>query len=213
MSASTTYRDAAARLLHQRSVIAWRDAKRRSAEHSTIITWSQRVVEHGGGLLLTLQENEGDTTTDSQSDAASLFALRATIAEATADLWRYDNDVEARDLSIGMHKSLLTIEPGNRTVLRRLAELSEEAGDSETSLDAWRRLASGLSQGSDPWFEARLMQMTLLTKIDRSRAIIAMRQHRTLWPDLGPAPWGERFADLERRLGMRTGTGAGEGAR
>lgn len=211
MSASSTYRDAAARLLHQRSVIAWRDSKRRSAAPATIIVWAERVVQHGGGLLLTLQIGGDDDATDSQTDDAALFALRATIAEATADLWRYNNDTEARDLSIGMHKSLLGDEPGNRTVLRRLAELAEEADDSQTALDAWRRLASGLELGSDPWFEARLRQMSLLARIDRSRAITAMRQHRTLWPDLGPAPWGDRFADLERRLVIQGG--AGEGGR
>jgi len=201
-SASATYRDAAARLLQRRSVIAWRDAKRRGADPATIVTWARRVVEHGGSLLLTLQANEGGETTDSQTDAAALFALRATIAEATADLWRYDNDTEARDLSIGMHQSLLHDEPGNRTVLRRLAELAEEADDTATALDAWRRLASGLEQGSDAWFEARFRQLSLLARIDRSRAIAAIKQHRVLWPDLGPAPWGERFADLERRLGV-----------
>ncbi|MCB9839154.1 MAG: hypothetical protein H6813_07445 [Phycisphaeraceae bacterium] len=200
MSAAETYRDAAARLLHKRAVIAWRDAKRRSADPETIVSWARRVVDHGGTLLLTLQEGAEGGSTDSQTDDAALFALRATIAEATADLWRYDHDAAARDLSIGMHKSLLDVEPGNQTVLRRLAELAEEAGDAETALDAWRRLVSGLAQGSDDWFEARLRQMTLLARVDRARAIEAMRQHRVLWPDWGPEPWGERFADLDRRL-------------
>ena len=204
MSTGDTYRDATARLLHRRAVIAWRDAKRSSAGDEAIIQWANRVVDHGGRLLLTLQESAraGDTATDSQTDASALFALRATIAEATADLWRYNKDADARDLSIGMHESLLRVEPNNRTVLRRLAELAEEAGKSETALDAWRRLASGLTPGSEPWFEARLRQLTLLARVDQSRAVAALKQHRILWPDLGPAPWGDRFADLEQRLGI-----------
>ncbi len=210
MSAAETYRDAAARLLHRRAVIAWRDAKRRSAGAETIVSWATRVVDHGGSLLLTLQDASTGAPTDSQTDAAALFALRATIAEATADLWRYDQDPQARDLSIGMHKSLLGIEPGNRTVLRRLAELAEEAGDNETALDAWRKLASGLAQGSDPWFEARLRQLSLLARLDKDRAIAAMQQHRTLWPDMGPAPWGERFTDLETKLGISVRTRGGD---
>jgi hypothetical protein len=205
MNAGESYRDAAARLLYRRAEIAWRDAKRRSADQGTIVSWASRVVDHGGALLLALRESAGDAPTDSQTDASALFSLRATIAEATADLWRYDHDAEARDLSIGMHKSLLSVEPGNRTVLRRLAELAEEADDTATALDAWRRLASGLAPGSDEWFEARLRQMSMLARLDRSRAIAAIRQHRTLWPGLGPAPWGERFAELERRLGLGEG--------
>jgi len=207
--ASEAYRDAAARLLHRRAVIEWRDAKRRSADSGTIVGWSRRVVEHGGRLLLTLQDTataESAPETDSQTDAAAIFTLRATIAEATADLWRYADDTEARGLSIDMHTALLEIEPGNRTVLRRLAELAEDAGDDRSALDAWRRLASGLAQGSDEWFEARLRQLTLLSRVDRDRAAVAMRQHRALWPELGPAPWGERFAELERRLGLAQGS-------
>lgn len=207
MSTGDTYRDATARLLHRRAVIAWRDAKRTSAGNEAIIRWANRVVDHGGRLLLTLQETarQGDTATDSQTDDSALFSLRATIAEATADLWRYDNDAEARDLSIGLHEALLRDEPNNRTVLRRLAELAEEAGANDTALDAWRRLSSGLTPGSEPWFESRLRQLTLLARIDPPRAVAAMKQHRTLWPDLGPSPWGERFADLERRLGVAEG--------
>jgi len=42
--------------------------------------------------------------------------------------------------------------------------------------------------------------MRVLGKLDPARARVVLDQYRTLYPELGPEPWRERFAELDRAL-------------
>ncbi|MFN5661879.1 MAG: hypothetical protein ACK48N_07300, partial [Planctomyces sp.] len=91
--------------------------------------------------------------------------------------------------------------PAERDALLRTAELAEGAGNAKLSLDCWRKLLVGLPQGSPEWFRARFESIRILAITDAEAARVAIAQHRVLYPDLGPEPWGSRIRDLATMLG------------
>lgn len=185
------------RLLYRRAVDGWR------SEPSDAIA-ARRVVNRGARVLTQFEpidERGSDTT---------VVGLLDTIAEAATAAWRASGDVAMRDVAIETDKRLLGLGRQSADSLRRLAVASEDSGDLDTAIDAWRTLLSGLRDGSAGWFEARVESIRVLTRIDRGRALQVLEQHRTLYPEYGPEPWGGQLRELERTLGP-VGTGGGDG--
>jgi hypothetical protein len=90
-------------------------------------------------------------------------------------------------------------------VLRRVATMREAAGENELARIAWGELAAATTPGGAAWAEARYNAVRLQALTDTAGAKDALTQHAALYPSWGPAPWGEKLADLAKSLGVETG--------
>jgi tetratricopeptide (TPR) repeat protein len=73
------------------------------------------------------------------------------------------------------------------------AEALRSAGRANDAIERLQRIGGSLSQGSEPWAEARWRLHRALLASDPARARRMLEQHLTLVPDGGPAPWGPRL--------------------
>lgn len=156
---------------------------------------ARRVVKHGSEVL-----REMTAAKTEPSDPAAI-ALSAGVARASAQIWKDDGEESARELAAILFRTALRADPRNRTVLEAAAEFFEQSGDMEAALDALRSLLGGLPAGSEQWFEVKVRLLTILAKEDPARARQVLDQHRALYPEMGPAPFGERLRTLDRQLG------------
>lgn len=170
------YALAADRLLFKRALDAWRSTP-------SDMTLAKQVVRHG---LVVLEK--------SSRDAA--LATRLAIAEASAAIWRAEQDKAELARAVALDKE--SIKSGGKTAetLKRLGELAEAAGDTTTALDCWRELFAALPADSAEWFEARYHSARLLWSADQKAAFEAMEQHKLLYPSFGPEPWGDKLRAL-----------------
>jgi hypothetical protein len=174
------------RLLYRRALDLW------AASPDDPVLAAQ-VVRHGRSIL--------DHGTGKDAWAA---AIRVNVAAAAAKLWTLQDDHAMRDLAMELDKK--SVESGGRTiaVLRRLAEMSETAGDLPTALASWQNLFSALPAGQPDWFEARYNSLRLLWRTDQAAAVAAMAQFKALYPSMGVEPWRQRLVDLEREMRIAT---------
>jgi hypothetical protein len=175
------------RLLYQTAVDRWR-ARPGDAEAAAA------VVGHGTRVLEQFEPLE------SRKDDRSVVGVVNTVAEAAAAAWRIGGDESMRDAAIAMDKRLVAMGQQSAASLQRLAVASEAAGDLPTALSAWNTLMSGLREGSDGWFEARVESIRVLAQTDSRRAKAVLEQHKVLYPTLGPAPWGDELREIEGLL-------------
>ncbi|MEO1128468.1 MAG: hypothetical protein AAFX05_02035, partial [Planctomycetota bacterium] len=192
------FADAGARMLYRRAETEWRRLRRGDEAGQATLDAASRVVRYGGRLVREVVEGEAQEIT-----SAEIVSLYATVADAAADIALHANDASMRERAISLYHRVLDRHPASAAVLRKIALLSEGAGDDDAALDAWRELLAGLDAGSPLWLEAKHAQITLLTRIDRDRAIEVMRQHVVLYPQFGPEPWGDRLRTLADRLGVQ----------
>lgn len=182
--AESAFDRAAESLLLQRAYGAWRDGARTEVG-------ARSLVRLAGRRLLADDVGEREA-----------LLLRLAIGEAADWLWMQTGDEAARDLALGVLRTAREAEPDSAPALRLLAEVSARAGDAQTALDCWRRLLAGSDAGSEAWFEARLRVIELVAADDPDAARALLAQHRAVYPDDGPPPWGERFRSLRVRLGQ-----------
>lgn len=193
----------AQRLLYIRAAERWRAARRsgttgQSSTQPAASAPGAEVIEHARAVIA-----HGRIVADqfgSSTDPASVNVF-ATIAAAATDIFRASGDPAMRDLALAMDARVLKAVPAERDALLRTAELAEGAGNAKLSLDCWRKLLVGLPQGSPEWFRARFESIRILAITDAEAARVAIAQHRVLYPDLGPEPWGSRIRDLATMLG------------
>jgi hypothetical protein len=74
-----------------------------------------------------------------------------------------------------------------------IAEALRMAGRPAEAVERLQRVSAELAQGSAAWAEARWRLFEALRELDPRRAAAMLKQHLTLAPDGGPAPWGARF--------------------
>jgi hypothetical protein len=177
----------------RQAVIAWENARRENAPSGTLVLAARRAVEIGGSRL------EGMAP-------AEALALQATLAQAAADIWRETGDETARTQAIAWLKEVHAAGIINDRATRLLAQLAEESADLTGARDAWRDLAAALQPSAPAWFEARYQFMRLMVATEPVTARTLLRQHAVLYPEFGPAPWGERIGELY------DAAAAGEGA-
>lgn len=177
------------RLIYSRAAKAWAAAPRDPILARAVVASGQRVI----GQYPAPPEGFADPI---------LPSLYSGVAEAAAVVWRSSRaEVLFRDLAVRLDSALMDHDRGTASGLRRLAELAEAAGDQPRALECWRLLLSGLPGGHADWFEARYESLRLLARADPRAARQAIDQHRTLYPEYGPDPWGEKIRVLDQQLG------------
>jgi len=173
--------------------LLFRRASERFGVNPGDMQWARKVVRYGVRVL------DSSRNAMEASDSSS-SALRNGVSRAAAALWNAEQDATMRDLALRLEKA--QIATGLRTAegLRRLAEVAEASGDSQTALDAWRDLIVGLDPSTQAWFEARYHSLRLLAELDPAKAREAMLQHKVLYPSFGPQPWGPLIQELDASM-------------
>lgn len=204
LAGSSEFSAAADRLVYRDLARKWRvesDAGSPTAETT------QAVVRIGRRVIDQINATSGAASLDDPA----VVALYSTVSAAATHRAEQTGDASHRDLAIMLDESILRSQPRTESVLRRLARNAESAGKMEIALEAWRSMFSYAIQGSDQWFEARFNALRLLKASDAAKARDLLIQHKLLYPDYGPEPWGERLRELDRELGPTTAAGSGSG--
>lgn len=188
------FAEAGDRIAYRRALEAWRANRTAEPEARRVIAIGSRLIERIGSGRATLAD-------------PSTFGLHDTVSEAAASIWRTTGDTGMRDRSLAIDRAISDAGLATGTVLRRRAELAESAGLKIEALDAWRSLLAGYKEGTTDWFESRYNSLRLLLETDPQEAKLAFEQHAILRPDLGPAPWNERFELLRARIEQSPQTG------
>lgn len=179
---------AADRLMLASAIIAWRAQPGSEPLASAVLRSGSRVAD-----VILAKPDAGAEVNN--------FALFNDVAEAARVVWRSNKNPTARDLALKLDRLVIASKSPPAAALRRFADLSEEAGESNAALDAWRTLLNGLDPAKPEWFEARFHSARLLATSDPEAARNVLVQHRLLNPEMGPQPWGTKLAELETTLG------------
>lgn len=156
-------------------------AARTSEAASRIVKVGVRILDGAGGML---------------ADQRAMYVASAT-ADAALGAFELSGDTAMRDLALRLDGMLLSVQANLGPALRRVARASESAGDIDRARAARTTLAEGAKPGSVEWFEARYDLALLLSKHDARSARKLLDQHKALYPEFGPPPWGERLRDLD----------------
>ncbi len=177
------------RLLYQHAVERWQSMTANADR-------ALRVVSHGSRVLKQFEP------LDLHKNDRVILGVINTIAAAATTVWQSENEIDTGMLAVAidMDTQLIALGKQTATSLRRLAIATETAEDLDTALTSWNTLMAGLRDGSDGWFEARVESIRVLAQIDDRRARAVLDQHRVLYPDLGPEPWGTELRDLAHLL-------------
>lgn len=187
----------ALRLVYQRAAEEWGGAAPGSDERRRAV---QRVTRLGAIVLGELKEPERDVI---RPDVATLHLV---VARACAEQFFMEGDDTMRAMADVLFKRLVSAHPRESSFLQSAGRFWFASQDTEPALAAWRTLAGGLPQGSTDWFEARWHVLTMLAGLDPGRARALLAQHRVLYPDDGPPPWGPKIAEIGARLSGAGGT-------
>lgn len=190
------FAEAGDRLAYRHALELWRDMPSDEARSRRVVAIGLRLIERIGSDSTRL------------SDPAT-FGLCDTVSAAAAHIWRAIGDRSMRDTSISIDRRIYESGLATGQVLRRLAELAEDAGLRSVALEAWRSMLAGYREGTTDWFESRYNSLRLLADDDPEEAARVMAQYAALRPDLGPEPWRTRFELLRARLNEASGAGGG----
>jgi hypothetical protein len=150
------------------------------------------VVKHGEGVVAALDAK--------QASGARANVFRDEVAGAAWVVFRASGDIGARDVAIRIDRAMYDRGGRYTASMRRLAELSEHAGDAALALECWTALAQGLSDATAAWFEASFNAIRLLQRGDVERARDAMKLLELSHPTLGPEPWAGKLRSLKLEL-------------
>jgi hypothetical protein len=179
------------RAVFRDAVERWRAARDRMVRDdqalSDQITFGERV----------LAEYADDAASLQRPDVLGYHAIVAAAYRESHE--RSGNEAHARR-ALELYVAMLSQRANNREFLRAAALLCEELNEPRRALDYWRLLVAGSAADSDEWFEAKLHQISLLSRVEPARAKEVMDQHRQLYPDYGPDPWGARLRQLDERM-------------
>jgi hypothetical protein len=152
---------------------------------------AERVVSSGSRVLL-----------QKEMAANTIALVRDNTAAAARALWKAAGDAAMRDLALRLDREQL--EKGFKTLaaLKRIAEIEESLNYPEAASEAWLEMLGASEEDSDAWYEARHESIRLIGKFDQVRASSILAQFRSLRPQYGPDPWGERFTKLEGLVGL-----------
>ena len=165
--------------------LLFRDAVSRFDRSPSDADLAARVVRFGTSVLDQLRAT-GAAIGDTQT---------LPVAEATARAAASADDADIRAIGLELDRSLRDASAATADGLRRIASATE-ATDPAEALDAWRRLLAALRPPELAWYEARHESIRLLALINPAEAREAFDQHALLYPELGPAPWGDRLREL-----------------
>lgn len=183
------FAQAADRLMYRSALDLWRSSPTSELAALAVITHGERVIAQLSAAPNALAD-------------PVLLAVYNDVAEAALAAYEISRKPEPRDAAIRLDRKLLEAGRPTAASLRRLARLSEEGGDLNTALDAWRRLLSAIDTRDPGWFEARYESLRILAKSEPAKARDLLEQHRVLYPKLGPAPWGDKLRELSESLAL-----------
>jgi hypothetical protein len=155
---------------------------------------ARRLVRFGGRVLAN-PDDPGDRLSQQ-----ALLGVTDRVIEGAMYLWENEQDDAMRSLAMRLAESWFKKGVWTEYMLRTLAQLSEQAGNSTQAFDAWNTLSAAYDPGEDTWFEARYNAIRLMVDLEPERAREAMTQHRVLYPSYGPEPFGEKLRALDARL-------------
>jgi hypothetical protein len=170
------------------------DRWRAAPESSVDVKLLDRVVHFGSRIIEEASESETPSARDRMS-------YMLAVAEAQMQRWRASGSMDRAADAKRLFESLLAQQPRDAGLLRAVAELSQALDQLDRAADCWRMLAAGADPMSELFYEAKFNLIQVLSKTDPSRAREVMAQHRQLYPDYGPDPWGPRLRALDDRLG------------
>lgn len=174
---------AADRLMYKRVLAKWK-ASGSESDAQLVVRIGRRVIDKIG---------DGK---DAMLDPA-VITLYASVAAAATTLAHGDAAQGMREVAIALDRAILRVQPRLEESLRRLGANAEAGGDVATAMECWTTIFSASPQRSAAWFEARYESLRLLAALDGARARQAMDQHKLLFPDFGPAPWGDKLRELD----------------
>lgn len=187
-----TYAQALRRFVFRRAVAQHQSVRDANAGADVIATGARRVADAGRAVL---------THSPDFSDPAVLTAA-LYLADALDDLATFDADEPARTEALDLRMEVLDMRPADADLLADVARSAELVGRDPVARDAWNRRLALLPVGTDEWFETRYRQLRHLATVDPDEARdVLRRQHRVLYPDYGPDPWGDRLRELDDSLG------------
>ena len=174
----------------RRSLADWKEAGADADRRDE----SRRLVRFGRLIL-------GEHRTIAEAfEHQGMVAVASTVAAAELDLWQRGGGTATARQAWLLFGDLLAVHPRNQSFLRGRGLLAASQDDREEGIRCWRLLVSGTSSGSESWFEARVNLLELLEGIDPAHARSVLMQHRVLFPDWGPEPWGSRLRAIRDRL-------------
>ncbi len=175
--------------------LLYRDAVARWLDDPADVPAAREIVRQGSSVISQLEKDNAETRV--------LLGVLETVAQAAETLWETQNDRAMLESAVAFNDRLIESGAGSARILIRQARLLDIAGLDARSLDIWRRLVAGLDAESEEWYEARYESIRLLAELDPEAARTALRQHSTLYPALGPAPWRNHFLELARTLNVQ----------
>lgn len=155
---------------------------------------AQKTLTYGAKLVDRL-----GATSEALKDPAVL-GVYSTVAGAAMQTFRRTGDAKLRDLALRLDGAVLGVQPRNEASLRRVAEASEGKGEFAAAASAWRTILAARTVGEEAWFEARHESIRLLAKVDPVKARQAIDEHKAVYPDFGPEPWGPRLQQLDEQI-------------
>jgi len=142
----------------------------------------------------------------SQTEVSGAGASKALLqigGEAALVIWREGKDPTLLAEARQWLTQAIALDAGAPGPLRALARLESEDGHVDRATELWRQLTAALPAGEPDWFDARCNFLECLVagqQNDRAREVV--QQHLMLYPDGGPAPWGERIVAIGQKLGV-----------
>jgi len=192
-----SWREAIGRAMFRDAVDRWRAAGPAGLDEAASL---RPVVEWGGQLLRSAEEEKDLPLRRAAFADASLQAVLATTIEAGARLMALNGDRELGERTLARLDDLAIARPNDAAALRWDAQISDALGQDSRALARLRTLLAGAGVGSDLWFEAKWRLISILARTDPTRAREVLEQHKALQPDYGPAPWGQRLRDLDAKI-------------
>jgi hypothetical protein len=184
------YLVAADRLAYRHALALWRQSPDDPVR-------AGQVVRYGVRVLSSLTDGAA-----SESDPAIVSTLML-VSDAASVLWRARSDADALLLSRRLLRRALAVQPNSIDLLTRAARLANDAGDYPEAAETWDRVRSGAELGTELWFRATTERFVSLARADASVAAEELANYFDLYPDGGPAPWGDRLRNLRRELEER----------
>jgi len=133
-------------------------------------------------------------------EQAGQFSVATDVVKTGHNIWQSQQDSQTGSIALLLARRLNVVHKQNRILLRLCALLEEGLGEVGVAIDHWRILSSGISNGTPEWFEARYKLIFLLKDQDPESAQQLFSQHKTLYPNYGPAPYDKFFKELEHTL-------------
>jgi len=188
---AVVYANAIHRFVFRIVVDRYRNVLSAGAPTLDITDAARRVVSAGRTLL----GRDPDLTEPAVLSAA------LHLADALDHVALADADDPARAEALDLRRAALELRPADAELLADVARSAELVGRHQIAREAWNRRLALLPVGTGEWFETRYNQLRHLAASEPAEARdVLRRQHRVLYPDYGPAPWGELLRELDESL-------------